>query len=149
MELVSNGLKMQKLPFKTTIMNIEQNLITDIGLLKKGDVVITNKGADQCIFELVEDPRPSAKKHQWSPNHWGANGRTRYVAVKCRRPMKVKTATNKWSNKPYTYKHVEFRMPNDQDPIEKMDFNFKNIFRVKQAAVVDITSGSEDYFDCG
>jgi len=127
-------------------MNIEQNLITDIGLLKKGDVVITNKGADQHIFELVEDPRPSAQRHQWS-GHWN-KGRTRYIAVKCRVPTKTVNATNQWNNKPYTYKTVEFRMPTDNDPIEKMDFNFKNIFRVKQAAVVDITSGSEDYFDC-
>ena len=44
-------------------MNVEQNLITDIGLLKKGDIVITNKGADQHVFELVEDPRPSAKRY--------------------------------------------------------------------------------------
>lgn len=146
MELVSNGLKMQKLPFKTTIMNIEQNLITDIGLLKKGDVVITNSGADQCIYELTEDPRPSAQRHQYTGT-WGG-GRTRYIAVKCRRPMTTITKTNQYNNKPYTYKQIEFRMPTEKDPIEKMDFNFKNVFRVKQAAVVDNTTIADDYFNC-
>lgn len=145
MELVSNGLKMQKLPFKTTIMNIEQNLITDIGLLKKGDVVITNKGADQHIFQLVEDPRPSAQRHQWS-NHWAGN-RTRYIAVKCRVPVSMRTVTPNYPGaKPYTSKTYEFRLPKDDDPTEKMDFNFKNIFRVKGAATVD-TTVSDDNFD--
>ena len=127
-------------------MNIEQNLITDIGLLKKGDVVITNSGADQSIYELVENPRPSAQKHQYTGT-WGA-GRTRYIAVKCRRPMKTVTKTNAYNNKPYTYKEIEFRMPVASDPIEKIDFNFKNMFRVKQADVVDTTKMSDSYFNC-
>ena len=127
--------------------NIEQNLITDIGLLKKGDIVITNKGADQHVFELVEDPRPSAQRHQWGKNSW-TQGRTRYIAVKCRRPMKVRTSTNQWNNKQYTYRDLEFRMPNENDPIEKFDFNFKNIYRIKQAAVVDNTKIDDDYFNC-
>ena len=127
--------------------NVEQNLITDIGLLKKGDVVITNSGADQHVFELMEDPRPSAQRHQWSSNHWGGK-RTRYIAVKCRRPMKKRTSINKWNNKQYTYRDLEFRMPNENDPIEKFDFNFKNIFRIKQAAVVDNTNIDDDYFNC-
>ena len=127
-------------------MNVEQNLITDIGLLKKGDVVITNSGADQHVFELVEDPRPSAQRHQWS-GHWN-KGRTRYIAVKCRRPMKKTTSINKYNNKQYTYRDLEFRMPNENDPIEKFDFNFKNIFRIKQAAVVDNTKIDDDYFNC-
>ena len=128
-------------------MNVEQNLITDIGLLKKGDVVLTNSGADQHVFELREDPRPSAQRHQWSNNHWGGK-RTRYIAVKCRRPMKLRTSTNQWNNKQYTYRDLEFRMPNENDPIEKFDFNFKNIFRIKQAAVVDNTNIDDDYFNC-
>ena len=127
-------------------MNIEQNLITDIGLLKKGDVVITNSGADQAIFELTEDPRPSAQRHQYSGT-WG-NGKTRYIAVKCRRPIRMRTGTNTWNNKQYTYKDIEFRMPNSNDPIEKFDFNFKNVFRVKQAAAVDNTNIDDDYFNC-
>jgi hypothetical protein len=126
--------------------SIEQNLITDVGLLKKGDVVITNSGADQSIFELVEDPRPSAQRHQYSGT-WCA-GRTRYIAVKCRRPMKTVTKTNQYNNQPYTYKQIEFRMPNSNDPIEKFDFNFKNVFRIKQAAVVDNNNIDDDYFNC-
>jgi len=127
-------------------MNIEQNLITDLGLLKKGDVVLTNSGADQCIFQLVEDPRPSAQRHQYS-SHW-SKGRVRYIAVKCRRPVNTRTSTNTYNNKQYTYKEIEFRMPNENDPIEKFDFNFKNIYRIKQAAVVDNTKIDDDYFNC-
>lgn len=127
-------------------MSIEQNLITDIGLLKKGDVVLASSGADQCIYELTEDPRPSAKRHQYTGT-WSA-GRTRYIAVKCKRPMKTVTRTNTYNNKPYTYKELEFRMPVDSDPVEKIDFNFKNVFRVKQAGVVDNTKMSDSYFNC-
>lgn len=127
-------------------MSIEQNLITDIGLLKKGDVVLASSGADQCIYELTEDPRPSAKRHQYTGT-WSA-GRTRYIAVKCKRPMKQVTKTNTYNNKPYTYKELEFRMPVDSDPVEKIDFNFKNVFRVKQAGVVDNTNVSDSYFNC-
>lgn len=127
-------------------MNIEQNLITDIGALTKGDIVITNKGADQHIFELVEDPRPSAKRHQWSPNHWGGK-RTRYIAVKCRVPVSVTTITPNYPGaKPYTSKKYEFRLPKADDPIEKMDFNWKNVFRVKGAATVNTTVNG-DHFD--
>ena len=127
-------------------MSIEQNLITDIGLLKKGDVVLASSGADQCIYELTEDPRPSAKRHQYTGT-WSA-GRTRYIAVKCKRPMKTVTRTNTYNNKPYTYKELEFRMPVASDPVEKIDFNFKNVFRVKQAGVVDNTNVSDSYFNC-
>ena len=37
---------------------------------------------------------------------------------------------------------------NENDPIEKFDFNFKNIYRIKQAAVVDNTKIDDDYFNC-
>ena len=128
-------------------MNVEQNLITDIGLLKKGDIVITNKGADQHVFELVEDPRPSAKRYQWGNNHWN-KGRTRYIAVKCRVPAVEKTNTG-YQGRTYTYKTYEFRMPRQDDPTEKMDFNFKNIYRIKEAATVDTNNISDDdYFNC-
>ena len=62
--------------------------------------------------------------------------------------MKVRTSTNQWNNKQYTYRDLEFRMPNENDPIEKFDFNFKNIYRIKQAAVVDNTKIDDDYFNC-
>ena len=127
-------------------MNLEQNLITDIGDLAKGDIVITNKGGDQHVFELTEDPRPSAKRHQYTGS-WH-NNRTRYIAVKCRRPVKQVTKINGYNNKPYTYSTYEFRMPRHDDPVERMDFNYKNIFRVKQAAVVDKTNVSDSYFNC-
>ena len=127
-------------------MNIEQNLITDVGDLAKGDIVITNKGADQHIFELTEDPRPSAQRHQYTGS-WH-NNRTRYIAVKCRRPVKQVTKINGYNNKPYTYSTYEFRLPKHTDPVEKMDFNYKNIFRVKQAAVVDNSNVSDSYFNC-
>ena len=132
MELVSNGLKMQNLPFKTTIMNIEQNLIMDLSDLKKDDVVLTNKGADLVVFKLMETPRLSADKHQYSKNGWNSklpNGqpRSRYIAVRCKVPTKTKTS----NNGSYSWKEYEFRMPKQDDIVEKMDFNYKNVYRIK------------------
>ncbi len=134
MELASNGLKMQKLPFKTTIMNIKQNLITDFDQLSKGDVVITNKGADLVVFKLMEKPRLSATKHQYLTQGWNtnlANGtqRQRYIAVKCQVPMGTRSS----NNSSYTWKEYQFRMPKEDDPTEKMDFNYKNVYRIEEA----------------
>jgi hypothetical protein len=134
MDLVSNGLKMLNHHFKTTIMNIEQNLITDFSQLKKDDVVLTNKGADLVVFQLMETPRLSASKHQYSTNGWNSklpNGqpRNRYIAVRC----KVSTTTRSSTNGSYTWKQYEFRMPREDDQVEKMDFNYKNVYRIKTA----------------
>jgi len=118
--------------FKTTIMNIEQDLITDFSQLKKDDVVLTNKGAELVVFKLMETPRLSANKHQYSANGWNSklpNGqpRNRYIAVRC----KVPTRTRSSANISYTWKEYEFRMPREDDQVEKMDFNYKNVYRIK------------------
>lgn len=113
-------------------MNIEQNLITDFSQLKKDDVVLTNKGADLVVFKLMETPRLSAKKHQYSANGWNSklpNGqpRNRYIAVRCKVPTKTRSS----ANNSYTWKEYEFRMPKEDDIVEKMDFNYKNVYRIK------------------
>jgi hypothetical protein len=114
-------------------MNIKQNLITDFDQLNKGDVVITNKGADLVVFKLMEKPRLSATKHQYATNGWNTslNGkqRMRYIAVNCQVPMGVRSS----NNSSYTWKQYEFRMPKEGDPLEKMDFNYKNVYRVEEA----------------
>lgn len=115
-------------------MNINQNLITDFDQLNKGDVVITNKGADLVVFELMEKPRLSADKHQynnsgWNTNHSNGKPRQRYISVKCKVPMGTKSS----NNSSYTWKEYQFRMPKEDDPIEKMDFNYKNVYRIEEA----------------
>ena len=113
-------------------MNIEQNLITDFCQLEKDDVVLTNKGADLVVFKLLEKPRLSDQRHQYSNNSWHSklpNGqpRQRYIAVRCQVATKTKSSTN--GN--YTWKEYEFRMPKEDDIVEKMDFNYKNVYRIK------------------
>ena len=82
MDLVSNGLKMLNHHFKTTIMNIEQNLITDFSQLKKDDVVLIDAGGTinnywgditittvfgkatekfKSVFKIVEEANRSCK----------------------------------------------------------------------------------------
>ena len=80
----------------------------------------------------METPRLSAKKHQYSANGWNTklpNGqpRSRYISVRCKVPKKIMTGVNV----SYTWKQYEFRMPREDDDIEKMDFNYKNVYRIK------------------
>ena len=60
------------------------------------------------------------------------NGKTRYIAVKCRAALEIETRTgvSSWNNQPWThtYKTYEFRVPNDNDPIIKVDLNWKQIY---------------------
>ena len=113
-------------------MNIEQNLITDFGQLEKDDVVLTNKGADLVVFKLMEKPRLSAQRHQYANSSWQSklpNGqpRQRYIAVRCQ----VSTKTRSSTNGSYTWNEYEFRMPKEDDIVEKVDFNYKNVYRIK------------------
>jgi len=100
-------------------------LTEDAGTLKPGDEIITNQGSEMRYYVVEEVPRVSKKKVWY-------NGRTRYIAVKCRAAITEKTTSgvNKWTNKPWTntYKTYEFKVPNENDPIVKVDLNFKQIY---------------------
>jgi len=114
-------------------MDMKQNLITDFSKLNPGDVVLTNKGSDLVVFKLMEKPRLSADKYQYGTQRWNTNlpngkQRQRYVSVKCKVPMGTRSS----NNSSYTWKEYEFRMPKEDDPVEKMDFNYKNIYRIQE-----------------
>lgn len=100
-------------------------LTTDAGTLQLGDEIITNHGSEMRYYVVEEAPRVSRLK-TWN------SGKTRYVATKCRVAMTMKTTTgfNTWNNKPWTstWKTYEFRVPNGNDPITKVDLNFKEIY---------------------
>ena len=104
-------------------------LTEDPGALQPGDEIITNQGSEMRCYVVEEIPRVSKLK-QWY------NGRTRYIAVKCRAAMTQKTTShvNSWSGKTYTntYKTYEFRVPNENDPIIKVDLNFKQMYIINK-----------------
>ena len=100
-------------------------LTTDAGTLQPGDEIITNQGSEMRYYVVEEAPRVSRLK-TWN------NGKTRYVATKCRvaMTMKTTTGTNAYNNRTWTntWKTYEFRVPNENDPITKVDLNFKEIY---------------------
>lgn len=104
---------------------IRGTLTEDSGVLEPGDEIITNAGAELRYYIVEEKPRVSKKKTWY-------NGKTRYIAVKCRAAIIEKTVSgvNNWTNKPWTntYKTYEFKVPNENDPIVKVDLNFKQIY---------------------
>ena len=108
---------------------IRGTLTEDPGVLQPGDEIITNQGSEMRCYVVEEVPRVSKKKVWY-------NGRTRYIAVKCRAAMTQKTTShvNSWTGKTYTntYKTYEFRVPNENDPIIKVDLNFKQIYIINQ-----------------
>ena len=102
-------------------------LTEDPGVLEPGDEIITNQGSQMRCYVVEETPRVSKFK-TWH------NGKTRYIAVKCRVAMVEKTVSgvNRWNNKSWTYKTYEFRVPNENDPITKVDLNFKEIYIINK-----------------
>ncbi len=104
---------------------IRGTLTEDPGVLQLGDEIITNQGSEMRYYVVEEVPRVSTKKAWY-------DGRTRYIAVKCRSALTQKTTTHvsSYNNKTYTntYKTYEFRVPNENDPIVKVDLNFKQIY---------------------
>ena len=52
-------------------------LTEDAGILEPGDEIVTNQGSDMRCYIVEEVPRVSKLK-TWN------NGKTRYIAVKCR-----------------------------------------------------------------
>jgi len=108
---------------------IRGTLTEDPGILQPGDEIITNAGSEMRCYVVEEIPRVS-KKQTWH------NGKTRYIAVKCRAAMTQKTVSgvSAWNNKPWTntYKTYEFRVPNENDPIIKVDLNWKQIYIINK-----------------
>jgi hypothetical protein len=108
---------------------IRGTLTEDPGVLEPGDEIITNHGSEMRCYVVEETPRVSKLK----TFH---NGKTRYIAVKCRSAMTMKTTSgvNSWNNKPWTntYKTYEFRVPNENDPIVKVDLNWKQIYIINK-----------------
>lgn len=99
-------------------------LTEDPGDLQIGDEIVTNAGSEMRYYVVEEVPRVSTKKTWY-------DGRTRYIAVKCRSALTQKTTTHtSYNNKTYTntYKTYKFRVPNENDPIVKVDLNFKQIY---------------------
>ena len=104
-------------------------LTEDPGVLEPGDEIITNQGSEMRCYVVEETPRVSKLK-TWH------NGKTRYIAVKCRvaMTMKTTTGTNAYNNRTWTntWKTYEFRVPNGNDPITKVDLNFKQIYIINK-----------------
>ena len=104
-------------------------LTEDPGDLQIGDEIITNAGSEMRCYLVEEVPRVSTKK-TWF------DGRTRYIAVKCRAAMTQKTTShvNKWTGKTYTntYKTYKFKVPDDSDVTVKVDLNFKQIYIINR-----------------
>tara|TARA_R100001463_G_scaffold23074_6_gene55245 strand:- start:5021 stop:5404 length:384 start_codon:yes stop_codon:yes gene_type:complete len=113
---------------KTETM-IRGTLTEDPGVLEPGDEIITNQGSEMRCYVIEETPRVSKLK-TWH------NGRTRYIAVKCRAAITMKTTSgiNQWNKQPWTntYKTYEFRIPNENDPIVKVDLNWKQIYIINK-----------------
>jgi hypothetical protein len=98
-------------------------LTEDAKDLNIGDEFVTNSSSELRCYKVLEKPRVS----KLSPWH---NGKTRYIAVKCR--SKIVTKTRYWTNvrgvkQSYNYKTYNFESPDDNDPIVKVDLNYKQI----------------------
>ena len=107
-----------------------QGILTeDASALQPGDEIITSSGSQLRYYIVEEVPRVS-KTNTWH------NGQTRYIAVKCRVAITMKTTTgfNAWNKTPWTrtWKTYEFRVPNENDPITKVDLNFKQIYIINR-----------------
>lgn len=108
---------------------IRGKLTEDTGILEPGDEIITCHGSEMRCYVVEEIPRVSKKKTWY-------NGRTRYIAVKCRAAMVETTVSGvtSWNNQPYSYtnKTYEFRVPNENDPIIKVDLNWKQMYIINK-----------------
>ena len=104
-------------------------LTEDPGDLQIGDEIVTNAGSEMRYYLVEEVPRVSTKK-TWF------DGRTRYIAVKCRAAITMKTTTgiNHYTKQPWsnTYKTYEFKVPDDNDVTVKVDLNYKQIYIVNR-----------------
>ena len=95
--------------------------------LNIGDVIITNSGSELRCYKVEEVPRVSKKK--WY------NNRTRYIAVKCRAVVKTLTKSGNYHNgTPWTrtWKEYDFKVPDENDNVVKIDLNFKNMYIINR-----------------
>jgi hypothetical protein len=99
------------------------------GDLNVGDEFITNSSSELRCYKVVEKPRLS-KLSPW------ANGKDRYIAVRCKAAIKENTTTgiNYYNKQPWTrtYKTYEFRVPNEDDSTVKVDLNYKQIIIINK-----------------
>lgn len=104
-------------------------LTEDPGILQPGDEIVTNAGSELRYYKVEEVPRVSTKKTWY-------DGRTRYIAVKCKAVMTQKTTShvNNWNGKTYTntYKIYKFEVPDEDDATVKVDLNFKQMYIVNR-----------------
>lgn len=104
-------------------------LTEDPGDLRIGDEIISNSGSELRCYKVMETPRVSKKKTWY-------NGKTRYIAVRCKSAVTEKTSSvvRGSNNKPWTktWKEYEFRTPTEDDPIIKVDLNFKQMIIIKR-----------------
>jgi hypothetical protein len=103
-------------------------LTSDLSDLKIGDQIVVNSLSEMRCYKVMELARVSKKKTYW-------NGKTRYIAVKCRAAVEEKTSSGVYPNgRTWTrnWKEYEFRKITDSDPIIKVDLNFKNIIIINR-----------------
>lgn len=107
-------------------MNLQDKLIENVADLNPNDIVITTSSSDFRCYKILEKPRLSKKKY------W--NGKDRYIAVKCL--SNVIEKTNQWKDRAGNivtgppYKVFEFKIPNENASIVKIDLNYKKMFKI-------------------
>ena len=108
-------------------------LTSDPGDLKIGDEIVTNAGSEMRYYKVTEIPRLSKK----SPYEWG-DKRNRYIAVRLRANFSenIKKWTN-WKGEPKTtvYTTYKFERPSENNPIVKVDLNYKNMVIIKREEI--------------
>ena len=93
-------------------------LTTNVADLEINDEIVSTSSSSMRYYKVLEKPRLSKKKFY--------NGSARYIAVKCKTAMTIKTTTSP-TGYVYNWKEYEFRVPEETDPIVKVDLNFKEI----------------------
>jgi hypothetical protein len=108
-------------------------LTSDPGDLKIGDEIVTSAGSEMRYYKVTEMPRLSKK----SPYEWG-DKRNRYIAVRLRANVSenIKKWTN-WKGEPKTtvYTTYKFERPSEDNPIVKVDLNYKNMVIIKREEI--------------
>jgi len=101
--------------------------------LQIGDEILTLSQQPKYL-KVLETPRKSKTGYKWR------QGVDRYIAVKCRVNVDITSRQGtRYDYKtkgtvPYTYynKDYNIKAPEENSPIEKFDFNFKQIWLVKR-----------------